>query len=176
MIAVSFSCLIRVWKKAFGISINAVYLYSFSSMMQISITDYVYTVGELETYFDMYPLCLFSPDTVSPLLLPSLFYFRNMQDYITLLIWVSYSSFQCIGLNIFMKLSCFILECTASWDLFPHYFNPALSESCVIISFMKSGCSYCISMKNMFTSGRNAPWSSNWSTSTAYLEPVIMGI
>ena len=64
--------------KAFGILITAKSLSSLASMIQLSRPDYVDTVGDLEYYFEWKTLCLFKPDTVLPLVFPSLFFFRYM--------------------------------------------------------------------------------------------------
>ena len=58
----------------------------------------------------------------------------------------------------------------------PHYLNPTLSESCVIIAVMTSGCSSCIYIKNICSSRWISLWYSNGVTSTAYLDPVMMCI
>ena len=54
-------------------------------------------------------------------------------------------------------LSCFILECTALWDLFPHSLNSALSESCIIIIVMTPGCYYYVFINIICTSIWSAP-------------------
>ena len=59
--------------------------------MQIIITDYVATVGELAYSFEIWYLCLFSAATFCPLILIYLFFLSNMWDSNTLFIWVSYS-------------------------------------------------------------------------------------
>ena len=110
------------------------------------------------------------------LILSSLFCFSNMWDSNTLFLWVPSSSIQCIVLNLFQKWSFFILDFTAPWDLFPHYSNPSLNESCVIIDFIMSVCSSFIFIHNMFAYGWSYPWSSNWATAIEYLDPAIMGI
>ena len=64
--------------KEFGILITATPLSSFAYIMQLSSTDYVDTVGDMESSFDMQYLCLFPPATVSPLILTNIFCFRSM--------------------------------------------------------------------------------------------------
>ena len=160
---------ISFWMKTFGISMTATPLYSFEYMVQLSSMDSVDKFGDLESY-------LFPPATVCPLILPYLFCFRNMWDSNTIILLVLSSYFQWIGLNVFLKWSFFILECTLSWALVTHYLNPSLSESCVKHSVMMTGCSSCIWMKNICESGWSATWSSNCSISPTHLETVMLVI
>ena len=46
--------------------------------MQLISTYYVATFGDMESSFEIYSLCFFPPATVSPLILPHLFFFSNM--------------------------------------------------------------------------------------------------
>ena len=118
----------------------------------------------------------FHPPLFIPWFFSNLFFFRNMWDSNTLFLWVYSSSFQCIGLKVSREFSCFVLDCTALWYLVNHYFNPTLSESCVIISVISSGCSSCICINNMYASRCSAPWYFNWDIATAYLEPIMLVI
>ena len=99
-----------------------------------------------------------------------------MWDYNKLFFWVSSSSFQSIGLNVFLKWICFVSECTSLWALVPHHSNTALRESCVIIYVMMLVCSSWIFIKNICASGWSAPRYHNWATATSYLDPVMLGI
>jgi hypothetical protein len=78
MIAMSFSSSILVWMKAFGMSTTATSRLSSASMMQVSSTDLVATVGELASSLLMKSRRLLRPATVRPLIAPAHFCLRNM--------------------------------------------------------------------------------------------------
>ena len=80
MMDMSFSLLIHVCMKSFVIFIATTPLSSYSYIMQLISTNYVATVGELASYLEMQSLCLLPLATVCPLILPSLFFVRNMWD------------------------------------------------------------------------------------------------
>ena len=77
MIDMSFLCWTRVWMNAFGVSTTSTSLCSSESMMCVSSTDYVATVGDLSSSLEIKSLCFLPPATVLPLMVPSLFSFRN---------------------------------------------------------------------------------------------------
>ena len=81
MIYVSLLCWTRVWMNAFGVSTTATYLCSSELMMYVSSTDYVATVGDIVSSLEIKYICLLPPTNVLPLMVPSLFSFRNIWDY-----------------------------------------------------------------------------------------------
>ena len=96
MIATSFLCWKHVWMNAFMMSTTATSLCSSASIMNVSSTDSVAMVGELASYLEIKSLCLLTPDTVITLMVPSLFYFRNIWDSSVCFLCSYDMLFQCI--------------------------------------------------------------------------------
>ena len=73
MIAMSFLSWIRLWMNVFGISTTVIYMCSCASMMHVSSTDSVVTVGELASSLEIKYIYFLPPATVLPLMIKSLF-------------------------------------------------------------------------------------------------------
>ena len=75
----------------FGVSTVAKYQCSSVSMIHVSRTDSVATVGEIVSYFDIKSLSLFPPATILTFRVPSIFSLRKIWDYriVFLCSWVN---------------------------------------------------------------------------------------
>lgn len=63
-----------------------------ASITNVSMTDLVAMVGELNSSFLMYPHCLLPPATILPLVLPVFFSFKKMWDLMMVFVCLSVSS------------------------------------------------------------------------------------
>ena len=176
MIAISFLCWTRVLMNASGMSTTATYLCYYESMMYVSSTDYVATVGELAYYLKIKYLCLLPPSTVLPLMFPSIFYFRNRWDSSVCFFWSCDMLFQCSWRKLSLMCSCFISEWISDLPLLPHHLRHVLSSSWVMMDPTTSGSCIVIPwLKNMWDSRCNMPMFSIGVSAYEYLIPGRLG-
>ena len=162
--------------KALGTSTNATSLSYCDSMMHVSSTDFVATVGELAYFFDMNSRCVFPPATVRPLISALLFSVRNMWDSNTSAFSFLVRSQKCLGSNVFRRCSCFISEFKAFFALGPHRFKPIFRDSCVMIVDNSVGCSFAVCWNSMCASGCSVPYCFSSAMAASYLFPLMLGM
>ena len=172
MISMYFLCWTCVWMNSFGMSTNATSLHSSASMMHVSSTDYVETVGELASSLEIKSIYFLSPYTVLPLMVPSLLSFRNIWDSSIYFLWSYDMFFQCSRRKVYLIYICFISEWIASLPLLTHILRPALSASWVTTDPTTSGSCIVITwLQNMWYYGYNIPMFYICVSSYEYLFP-----
>ena len=128
MMAVFFSSLMRFCMKVLGMSIVATSLYSSASMMNVSSTDAVATVGKIASSLYINYLCLFPSDTSLPFRVTYIFSLREKLDYSIVFLYSLVKFFLCRGMNVSLIWSCFIYDWTSCLPFLSHLLRPALSE------------------------------------------------
>ena len=164
------------WMKAFGVLIIATYLPSCASMMQVSSTVYVSTVGKLASSFKMKSCCMFPPANVLPLICMYIFSLRNVWDSKTYDFPLLIRSYWFLGSNVFRRWSFLISDFVNCISPLPHWFIHLFSKICAVIVGTASGCSYTYRFKNMCIFGFNVPWFSIRDMAVSYSEPFMYGI
>ena len=124
---------------AFGMSTIVKYLCYSASMVHVSSTGSLATVGALESSLEIKSLCLLPPATVLTLMVPYLFSFSNIWDSSVYFFFSCDMFFQCSERKMSLMSSCFISECIAFLPFLSHLLRPVLSDSCVMMAPTTSG-------------------------------------
>ena len=134
MIAIYLFCCTRVWMNASGMSTTATSMCSSASMMHVSSTDSMTIVVELAYSLEIKSLCLLRPTTVLPLMVLSIFYFRNRWDS-SVWFFCSYDMFlQCSGRKVSLMCIWFISKWIEYLPFLPHLSRPALSDIWIVMA------------------------------------------
>jgi hypothetical protein len=128
-----------VWMNAFGISTIATSLSSIVLIIEVSITDSVSTVGELASSWLKYPLCLFPPATVLPLISPDFFCLMKIWDSRIFYFFSEDRLVYSFGMKEFRQWSCFILALAEFVASFTQVLIAAFSNSWVKIVLITLG-------------------------------------
>ena len=105
-----------------------------ASMIQDNITALVSTVDELESSLEMRYLYFFPHATVLTLIVPYLFYLRNMWGPRILFLWYSLRYLYCFGLKVSFKWILFISNLYADSPFPFQWLMPVLKNNCVMMT------------------------------------------
>ena len=95
----------------------------------MSRTASVDNFGDLASSLDIKSLCLLTPATFLPFMVPSIFSLSKRGDYKIVFLCYLVNYFLCRGMNVSPIWICFISKWNAPLPLSPHLLRTALSES-----------------------------------------------